>query len=90
VYQIDAPDHDGARRIALSIYTEIRTAHDWGKRFPERPSAAVLERLTEFSPREMRRLVLGAFGNAQLAGRDAVQPEDIDDSRNVRKARIGF
>ena len=31
-----------------------------------------------------------AFGNAKLAGRDELQPEDVDLRRGARKARIGF
>lgn len=90
VYQIDPPDHEGSLRIAGAIYAEIRGDHEWGKRFPEAPAAAVLERLTEFSPRAMRRIVLAAFGNAKLAGRDEIRLEDIDDSRTAQKQRIGF
>ena len=90
VYQIDPPDHAGSMRIAAMIYSEIRATHEWGKRFPEQPAPDFVEKLTEYSPREMRRLVLAAFGNAKLAGRDEVQPGDVDDSKNVRKARIGF
>jgi ATP-dependent Lon protease len=89
VYEIEAPDAEGAARIAVSIYREIRGAHDWGKGFPEAPSTAVVEKLAELSPREMRRATLAAFGNAKLAGRGELQPEDVQDGR-ARKARIGF
>jgi len=37
VYEIDAPDAEGAARIAGNIYREIRNGHDWGRRFPEAP-----------------------------------------------------
>src|SRR3970282_2687270 len=60
VYEIEAPDADGAARIALAIYREIRGAHDWGKRFPQEPAAAVTGKLAALSPREMRRAVLAA------------------------------
>lgn len=90
VYHIDAPDSEGARRIALSIYAEIRGSHDWGKRFPETPAAGVLAQLAEFSPREMRRVVFNAFGNAKLAGREEVDECDIVESRPQKKQRIGF
>ena len=90
VYEIDAPDHDGALRIAQSIYGEIRNAHDWGRPFPERPTAAVLDKLASLSPREMRRTIVHAFGNAKLAGREAIEVGDIEDGRGARKARIGF
>src|SRR4051795_7574933 len=35
VYEVDAPDAEGAARIAGAIYGEIRNAHDWGKQFPD-------------------------------------------------------
>src|SRR5262247_27196 len=38
VYEIDAPDAEGAAHIARTIYAEVRGAHDWGKQFPEQPS----------------------------------------------------
>src|SRR5918996_4958562 len=45
VYEIDPPDEAGSLRIAATIYQEIRGAHDWGRQFPEAPSASVLEKL---------------------------------------------
>ncbi len=89
VYEIDPPDAEGARRIALAIYRDIRSAHDWGKRFPEAPSAAVVDRLAALSPREMRRAVLAAFGNAKIAGRAELGAEDVPDASGARR-RIGF
>jgi ATP-dependent Lon protease len=38
----------------------------------------------------MRRALLAGFGNAKLAGRDEIEPDDIVDLRNARKPRIGF
>ena len=90
VYEIDAPDAAGATRIAATIYREIRNAHDWGKQFPEAPSASALEKLASLPPREMRRALHSAFGNAKLAGRSEVGPDDIHDPRAGRRQRIGF
>ena len=89
VYEIEAPDAEGAARIALAIYREIRGAHDWGKRFPEAPAAAVVEKLAALSPREMRRAVLAAFGNAKIARRAELSPDDVQDARGPKR-RIGF
>ena len=69
VYEIEPPDAEGAARIALSIYKEIRGGHDWGKAFPETPSSIVIEKLSTYGPREMRRVLQSGFGNAKLAGR---------------------
>ena len=90
VYEIEPPDADGARRIAQSIYGEIRVGHDWGKAFPVAPAADVLDRLAELGPRDMRRAIMNAFGNAKLAGRDEIGLVDIAENRGARKQRIGF
>jgi ATP-dependent Lon protease len=90
VYEIPAPDRDGARRIAQTIYTEIRDSHAWGARFPEWLDEAPLDGLAAMKPREMRRAVLHAFGNARLAGRDRVEGADIDADRLAKRRPIGF
>jgi ATP-dependent Lon protease len=89
VYSIERPDADGARRIALAVYHEILDAHHWP--FPHEPSESVLERLSAVPPRDMRKLLLDAFGTARLADRDVLVPEDIDAKKLCgRKIRIGF
>jgi len=90
VYEIDPPDAEGSARIARSIYREIRGAHDWGRQFPEEPAEALLEKLAVLTPREMRRAVQSGFGNAKIAGRLEVRPDDVQDGRGARRQRIGF
>jgi len=90
VYEIEAPDAEGSARIAKSLYREIRESHDWGRRFPESPSGSVIEKLALLTPREMRRAVQAAFGNAKVAGRDELNPEDVDILRGGKRQRIGF
>jgi ATP-dependent Lon protease len=90
VYEIEAPDAEGSARIAATIYREIRNAHDWGRQFPEAPSPVALEKLASLPPREMRRALQSAFGNAKLAGRSEVGPDDVQDPRAGRRQRIGF
>jgi len=89
VYEIEAPDAEGAARIAGNIYREIRSAHDWGRPFPETLSPSALDKLAAMPPRDMRRAIHSAFGNAKVAGRSEVGPDDIQDGRS-RKQRIGF
>src|SRR5512145_2719215 len=88
VYEIEAPDAAGSRAIALSIYSDIRGAHDWGRQFPEAPAEGALAKLASLPPREMRRALHAAFGSAKLAGRAELSPDDIQDGR-LRKQRIG-
>jgi len=89
VYEVDAPDAAGSAHIAGTIYQEIRNAHDWGKRFPDKPENNALEKLASLPPREMRRALHAAFGNAKLAGRSEISADDIQDAR-TKKQRIGF
>ena len=90
VYAIDPPDHDGSRRIAQCIYEELRSEHAWGRAFPDELATDSLDRLAKLKPREMRRVLLAAFGNAKLAGRDEVRAEDVTEERAAKKVRIGF
>jgi ATP-dependent Lon protease len=90
VYSIEKPDAEGARRIAQSIYNELRSEHSWGKAFPINLGDEALDRVVRLAPREMRRMLLGAFGNAKLAGRNEVRAEDLSDERIARRPRIGF
>ena len=89
VYEIDAPDAAGAAHIAGTIYQEIRNSHDWGRKFPEKPEDHVIEKLASLPPREMRRAIQSAFGNAKLAGRSEVRPDDVQEARGSRR-KIGF
>ena len=89
VYAIERPDAEGSRRIALAVYREILDAHRWP--FPPEPSESVIERLASIPPRDMKKLLLDAFGTARLAGRDHLVPEDIDAKKLCgRRARVGF
>jgi ATP-dependent Lon protease len=90
VYEIPAPDHDGARRIAQSIYDEIRSAHGWGLRFPGELGEAALDALKHASPREMRRAILNGFGAARIDGRDWIGADDIRLDYGNRRKPIGF
>src|SRR3954462_2916515 len=90
VYEIEAPDAAGSRRIALNIYREIRNSHDWGRQFPDAPSDATLDKLAAMGPREMRRAIQSAFGTAKIAGRTDVQPDDVQAPRGSRRQKIGF
>jgi ATP-dependent Lon protease len=89
VYAIERPDAEGSRRIALAVYHEILDAHSWP--FPHEPSESVLERLASVPPRDMRKLLLDAFGTARLANRDHLMSEDIDARKLCgRRTRVGF
>jgi ATP-dependent Lon protease len=89
VYEVQPPDFEAARAIARRLYVKLRQSHDWGNRFDDEPSDAVLERMAELAPREMRRAWMTAFGNARLAQRGTLVPDDLPPP-SARRQRIGF
>ncbi len=89
VFEVQAPDADAARAIALRLYRRLREQHDWGQRFDEEPGDAVLERMSTLAPREMRRAWMTAFGNARLAGHGCVELADLPDG-GAKRGAIGF
>jgi ATP-dependent Lon protease len=89
VYEVEAPDRDAARGIALRLYERIRDGHDWGARFEPAPAEPVLDEMSVLAPREMRRAWMTAFGNARLDGRGAIELRDLPAPSNKRTP-IGF
>jgi len=75
---------------AVWLATANDASHDWGRQFPEALSDSALDKLAGLPPREMRRAVQSAFGNAKLAGRAEVSPDDVQPARSSRKPKIGF
>ena len=91
VYEVQAPDRDAARAIALRLYASLRSGHDWGQRFADVPPEAVLDRMSELAPREMRRAWTAAFGNARLDRRDAIELRDLPDPQHTgKRGPLGF
>jgi ATP-dependent Lon protease len=90
VHEIKTPDMEQAARIALIIYQELRNAHMWGARFPDHPGEEVLGAFAQITPRQMRREIMTAFGNAKLAKRDAIKCDDLMQKGSSKTQSIGF
>ncbi|MEW6313570.1 MAG: AAA family ATPase [Pseudomonadota bacterium] len=88
VYVIERPDFEGSMKIALALYRDILGEHQWG--FPEQPDEEVLALIARMPPRDMRKMLIDAFGNAKLEHRDHLLPQDINTEKRSTKARIGF
>jgi ATP-dependent Lon protease len=89
VYSVPRPNAEQAFSIACCQYAEIIADHHWG--FPPQPPADVMAELADMPPRDMRKRLMVAFGNAKLDGRDELQVKDLDVSRVQHgKTRIGF
>lgn len=88
VYEVPRPDRDASLAIAGTLYRHCVDEHDWG--FPAEADDAVLECLAALPPRDMKKRLLSAFGNAKLAGRDWLETGDFEQSRPGRNRKIGF
>lgn len=90
VYVIDRPCGEGAVKIARAVYRDILSEHNWN--FPEEPEEDVMAVLSEIPPRDMRKLLLDAFGNATLERRNHLLARDLDIKRLARRQarKIGF
>ncbi|NBS45516.1 MAG: AAA family ATPase [Betaproteobacteria bacterium] len=89
VFEVDPPSPEAARQIAANLYDSIRSEHGWGARFDPAAPGEVLDALAELAPREMRRALMTAFGNARLAGRETLALADLPAATGTR-SRIGF
>jgi ATP-dependent Lon protease len=89
VFEVQAPSPEAARQIALQLYQSIRAEHGWGRHFSTEPNNDVLDQLTHMPPREMRRALMTAFGNARLDARDTLSVTDLPKTAG-KKGTIGF
>ena len=89
VYEVPSPTPDQAAGIAQRVYMgllrELRLKH-----VDEALPDNVLDKLSEVSPREMRKALLDGLGYAVAAGRTSLIPEDVRLKAETGKRRIGF
>lgn len=90
VFWINRPDAEGSRAIARALYRQTRAQKQWGARFEPELSEASLDRLAQSPPREMKKALNRAFGEAHLAGRSAIEPEDIRGGEGSGRRSMGF
>jgi ATP-dependent Lon protease len=90
VIDVPAPNHAQRTGIAGRMYATARATAAWGSSFPPALSADVLERLVRVgNPRELKRALHKALGNAALAGAQCVLPEHVETGAPARRS-IGF
>lgn len=89
VYEVPAPTAEQAAAIARRVYAallrELKLKH-----VAEDLSEGVLDKLSEVSPREMRKALLDGLGHAVEAGRESLLPEDLRLRTDTQRRRIGF
>ncbi|HJV85375.1 MAG TPA: AAA family ATPase [Noviherbaspirillum sp.] len=89
VYEIPSPTPDQAARIAKRVYIGLLRELKL-QNMDEELTDSVLDKLSEVSPREMRKALLDGLGFAVAAGRASLAPEDVRLKVDPYKRRIGF
>ena len=93
VFDIPAPDESQLRAIVCSIYRDIRHSEDWAPAFGESLDGEVIDALSGYTPREIRRVLINGFAAAAGQSRRTLQAGDIrpqvDPHANAGR-RIGF
>ncbi|WP_201027287.1 AAA family ATPase [Burkholderia cenocepacia] len=88
VYEVPAPTFEQARNVAQSIYQYLLREHRW--KFEPALSSDCVDAAATFPPREMRKRILDAMGNAKVWKRDRVLVDDFGTTTAAYKRTIGF
>lgn len=89
VYEVPPPTPEQAAGIAQRVYASLLRELNLQNMEGEL-SGKVLDKLSEVSPREMRKALLDGLGFAVAAGRAELLPEDVRVRNDAGKRRIGF
>jgi ATP-dependent Lon protease len=89
VYEVPAPTPGQAAGIAQRIYGGLLRELNLSA-FEHRLGEAVLDKLAQVSPRDLRKTLLDSLGYAVAAGREHVVAEDVRLKPTPGKGRIGF
>jgi ATP-dependent Lon protease len=91
VLQIDPPNQAQTQRIIQNIYKKVCEEAPWGASFAETLDEDVLAYCGAFPPRQLRKIILQALGEAALAGRNAIRSEDmLKHQPPAKRQGIGF
>lgn len=93
VFDIPAPDASQLRAIVHSIYLDIQRSEAWAPAFDQTLNDGVIDALTGYTPREIRRRLIDGFAAAAGHSRRVILADDISkkpDRQSEAARRIGF
>ncbi|MNR71306.1 Lon protease [compost metagenome] len=88
VYEVPAPTREQGRVIAANVYAALLREH--GYPFAPAMSDDVVDLMAAVSPREMKKKLLDALGNAARCGRRELLCDDVNRSHVAKARSIGF
>jgi ATP-dependent Lon protease len=89
IYEVPSPTPEQAAGIAQRVYGGLLRELKLQNMEADLPQS-VQDKMSEISPREMRKALLDGLGFAVAAGRSALLPEDIRIKSDPVKRKIGF
>jgi ATP-dependent Lon protease len=89
IYEVPAPTAEQAAGIAQRVYGGLLHELKLQNMESELPDR-VLDKLSDVSPREMRKALLDGLGYAVAAGRTSLVPEDLRIKADPARRKIGF
>lgn len=96
VYHIDSPSHEQMSLVAQSVYSDLLNENSWGVLFESTLPEVLIARLLELSPREQKRALYNACGEAAFKHKNtkAEITLTVDDivliGTKEKKRAIGF
>lgn len=91
VLHIEPPTPEQIRGIAQNVYEKLCKEASWGGFFDAQLDDNVLDVLMDYSPRELKRVLLDALGAAAKFRRPKIVVEDVSaEPSSCRKWSIGF
>lgn len=91
-FEIPMPTPQQARIIVQNIYGALLEQESWGTHFVRTISEDVIEVIATAAPREARKLLIDAMGNAAAEKRNKLLASDFNQDRinRTRLQRLGF
>lgn len=91
VLQIEPPNKEQTHKVFQNIYKNVCEEAPWGASFAETLDEDVLAYCGAFPPRQLRKIILQALGEAALAGRNAIRSDDmLKHQPPAKRQGIGF
>ncbi len=87
---VKAPTREQMSAVVDSVHRHLLDESEWAGAFDNRLGADVVAKLADMTPRQMLRALEQAYAMAANAGRDRLRAEDIPQSTDDAKRRIGF
>lgn len=90
VFDIETPQGEQLEAVVKSIHRGLLESEPWAQTFDDHLDESLVDALSTYSPREIRRHLIDAFANAASQGRNHLLATDVARPPEASMRRIGF